>query len=193
MSYSSPSTTNGAGFAVVPDSLLQPGDLQTISITAAPANDPSFRLAILVHHTVDTLTADTVTFGPVLNQPTVTAIGTSPYLRLRAQLASQSAYSGAAHADFSEPANSVGVSVTAGYVGNTPANWTIDIPDLSSAGYDPAWGLKTGTAVNYQVIAGSGNFLPLLGATPVDGARVVGAGTGSTTSVFGQRIRTKGW
>jgi hypothetical protein len=185
--------TNGAGFEVVPDSLLQPGDLQTISITAAPANDPSFRLAILMRHTVDTLTADTVTLGPVLNQPTVTAIGTSPYIRLRAQLASQSAYSGGAHADFSQPANSVGVSVTAGYGGNTPANWIIDIPDLSSAGYDPAWGLKSGTAVNYQVIAVSGNFLPLLGATPVDGARVMGAGTGSTASAFGQRIPAKGW
>jgi hypothetical protein len=125
------------GYAGVPDSLLRAGDLHAIQVVAAPATGTSGRVAIVLHHSA---VADTVTFGPALNQPAVTSLGTSPYLRLSAQLASQAAYSGAANADFSQGANFIAVSTTASYSGNTPVNWQLDVPDLTSAGYDPAWG-----------------------------------------------------
>jgi hypothetical protein len=185
-------TNGGFGYAGVPDSLLQPGDLHALTLTATPANGSSFRVAMLLQHSIMADTTDSVTFGPTLNQPTVTSLATSPYLRLHAQLTSQSGYSGAARAGYSQPANSVGVTVTAAYAGGTPPNWTIDIPDLTGAGYDPAWALKSGTSVDWQVIAVGGSFLALMGATPVDGARMVGAGVSSTSSSF-NRVAWISW
>src|SRR5262249_47543493 len=58
--------TNGVAYLGVPDSLLQPGDLHAVFVTAAPANGSSSRVAILLHHSV---VRDTVTFGPAMNQP----------------------------------------------------------------------------------------------------------------------------
>jgi hypothetical protein len=178
--------TNGIGYIGVPDSLLQAGDLHAVALSAAPSGGASYRAAILLRHS---LVRDTVTFGAALNQPSVTSIGTSPYLRVRAQLASQGDYSGAAGADFDQSTNSVSVITTAGYAGTTPASWTLDIPDLTSAGYDPAWGLKSGSAVDWQVTALGGNFLPALGAIPVNGDRILAAGVGNTSASFNRRSR----
>ena len=178
--------TNGVGYVGMPDSLLQPGDLHAVSVSAASAGGASFRAAVLLHHS---LVRDTMTFGPALSQPAVTSLGTSPYPRMRAQLASQSAYNGAASADFDQSANSVSVTATAGYAGSTPTSWTLDIPDLTGAGYDPAWGLKSGSAVDWQVTALGGNFLPALGAIPVNGDRILGAGMGSTSTSFNRLAR----
>ena len=178
--------TNGVGYVGVPDSLLQPGDLHAVGVDAATVGGMSSRSAILLHHSV---VRDTVTFGPALNQPSVTSIATSPYLRLRAQLVSQSAYNAAAAADFDQSANSVTVIATAGYAGSTPASWTLDIPDLASAGYDPAWGLKSGSAVDWEVTALGGSFLPALGAIPVNGQRILAATQGSSSTSFNRLAR----
>jgi hypothetical protein len=175
------SPLGGIGYVGVPDSLLQPGDLHAIAITAVSANGSAARLAILLHHSAVT---DALTFGPALNQPTITSTGTSPYLRLRAQLASQSEYSAAATAEFAQGSNSVAVTTTVGYVGTTPSNWTVDIPDLTSAGYDPTWGLKSGSAVDWDVSAAGGGVLGLFGATPADGDRLLLAGVSKTSAAF---------
>jgi hypothetical protein len=179
-------------FAGIPDSLLQPGDLHAISVTASPGGGASFRVAILLRHFA-TFDVDTVTFGPPLNQPTVTSLATSPYLRLRAQLASQAAYNGVAHAEFAQTANSVSLASTASYANGAPANWVLDIPDLTAAGYDPTWGLKSGSSVNWLVIAAGGNVLPLLGATPVDGVSVVAAGASNSSAAFSRLVPFKIW
>jgi hypothetical protein len=177
-------------YAGVPDSLLRAGELHALEVVAAPANGTSARVAILLHRSA---VNDTVAFGPALNQPAVTSLGSSPYLRLRAQLAAQAAYNGAANADFSQNTNSVGVTTTAGYSGNTPVNWSLDIPDLTSAGYDPAWGLRSGSPVDWEVAAVGGSVLALFGATPVDGGRVLGAVAGSSSSaVVGNTVSAAG-
>jgi hypothetical protein len=179
-------------YAGVPDELLRPTDLHAVSVFAAPANGASFRFATLLHHSV---VPDTVALGPPLNQPTVTTLGTGSPLRLRAQLASQSAYGAAATADFSQDANHVGVTTTVGYYpGGRPSNWTLEIPDLVSAGYDPAWGLRSGLPVDWEVVAVDGGLITFLGATPVDGQRVLGAGAGSSTSsAASQFLRVTRW
>ena len=179
---------NAVRFIGMPDSLLQAGDLHAVSVFAAQLNGASGRIAIVLHRSV---VADTVTFGPALSQPTVTSLGTSPYLRLRAQVASQSEYNGGVNAEFSQNANSVGVAITAGYTGTAPATWTIDVPDLTAAGYDPAWGVRSGSPVDWQVIGLGGNFLPLLGATPADGMRMTAAIVGNTSSSFDQLWRMR--
>jgi len=191
------STTLAAGpnripFPGLPASVLQPGDLHLIDVTATPASGSSVREAILLRHSA-TFDVDAVTFGPTLNQPTVTSLGTSPYLRLRAQLASQASYNVAALAEFGQSANSLSVVSTANYANGTPANWVLDIPDLTGAGYDPTWGLKSGLSVNWQVIAASGAVLPFFGATPVDGTGLVAGVVSSSSTAFNRFVPFKGW
>jgi hypothetical protein len=107
----------------------------------------------------------------------------TPYLQPRAQLQSQSAYSGVVDAQFAQSANSVDVAATAAYFGGAPATWTVSVPDLTAAGYDPTWGLKSGTPLDWQVNAFAGDVLVFAGATPFDGAQIAGAGRASSSSV----------
>jgi len=72
------------------------------------------------------------------------------------------------------------------------ANWVLDIPDLTSAGYDQTWALKSGTPLNWQVFAAGGNVLQLLGATPVNGANIVAAGVASS-GTFNRLVPFKLW
>jgi hypothetical protein len=177
----------GVLYFAVPDSLLQPGDLHAIQVAAAPAgNNPiSFRIMLMMLHSA---TDPTITFGPPLNTPTVTSVAATPYLQPRAQLQSQSAYSGVVDAQFAQSANSVDVAATAAYFGGAPATWTVSVPDLTAAGYDPTWGLKSGTSLDWQVNAFAGDVLVFAGATPFDGAQILGAGRSSSSSaVIGSR------
>jgi hypothetical protein len=180
-------------FPGLPDAVLRPGDVHAIEFTATPASGgSSVRAAILLRHSA-TFDVDAVTFGPTLNQPTVTSLGTSPYLRLRAQLASQASYNVAAVAEFAQSANSLSVASTANYANGTPANWVLDIPDLTAAGYDPTWGLKTGSSVDWQVTAASGSVLVFFGATPVDGAGLVAGVVSSSSTAFSRFVPFKVW
>ena len=183
--YQSPQGPNISLYYGIPDSLLQAGDLHAVTSSAGSPSGLSYRAVIALHHSV---VQDTVTFGPALSQPTVTTLGASPYLRMRAQFASQSAYNALAVAEYSQNANGASVVMTAGYSAVLPANWTVDIPDLTAAGYDATWGMKSGAA-DWQVTAAGGDVLPLLGATPFDGARVTAAGVNSPSSGQGQRVR----
>ena len=179
----------GVLYGAVPDSLLQPGDLHLIQVAAAPAgnNPTSSRFMFLLLHSA---TDPTITLGPPLNTPTVTSAAATPYLQPRAQLQSQSQYADVVDAQFAQSANSVDVAATAAYFGGTPASWTLSVPDLTAAGYNAAWGLQSGTPVDWQVNAFAGNVLVLAGAAPVDGAQILGAGRGSSSSAsIGSRPR----
>jgi hypothetical protein len=156
----------------VPDTLLQPGDFHLASVFAGSSNGQSARLVETIVHS---LVNDTVTFGPTLNTPSVTTLGTSPYLRLRAQLVSQSAYDSGISAEYEQGTNSVFVRSTATYFGGTPSSWIVDLPDLTAAGYNPSWGLRSGTTMSWLVAAFHGDILPFLGATMVDGQRITAA------------------
>jgi Divergent InlB B-repeat domain len=164
----------------LPDSMLQPGDVQVTELGAIPqGSSTAFRAAFLMERSP---VSQTVTLGPALNTPTVTSLGSTPYLRLHAQLASQSAYNSAAQVEFQQIDNSASVQVSATYSGGTPANWTLDMPDLTSAGYNAAWGLKSGTTVSWQVFAAGGNFLAFGGGLVADGAQMMAAATSSPSS-----------
>jgi hypothetical protein len=176
----------------IPDAILRPEDLHIITVAATPASGSSSRVAILLRHSVS-VDVDTVTFGPALNQPTISSIGAAPYLRLRAQLASQATYGAAAHARYVQTANTAAVAMTAGYAGNTPANWVLDVPDLTSAGYDPSWGLQSGTSLSWEVFAAGGNVLQLFGATPVSGAGIVAAAVSNGSATLNRLSPFKRW
>jgi len=175
----------------VPDSLLHSGDYHAITILAAPpGNNPtSFRLILRLLHTG---VSDTVTFGPRAAVPTVTSLGTTPYLRLRTELPFQTAYNAAASAEFSQDYNRVDILATAAYAGGSPAMWRIDIPDLSSAGYNATWGMRGGVGVDWEIGAFGGNFLPFAGGAPVHGALITGGVTvNASPAIFSRPVRSQ--
>ena len=88
----------------------------------------------------------TVSLGAALAPATVTSVATAPYARLRVQLASQADYNAFATATFAQSTRQATISASAAYFGGTPATWDLAVPDLAGvAGFDPTWGLRTGT------------------------------------------------
>jgi hypothetical protein len=165
----------------IPDALLLTGDFHWLSVYAGSSDGRSARFVQALNHS---LPNQAFTFGPALSTPTVTSLGTSPYLRLRAQLPFQSAYDGGAILQGDQGANSVRLSASAGYFGGTPSTWIIDVPDFTGASYDPSWGLRGGAPTSWLVGAVRGSFLPFLGATMFDGAQITGALTSNSVAAF---------
>jgi hypothetical protein len=172
----------------VPDSLLQAGDFHVSTVFAAASDGKSGRFAESMYHS---LPDQTVTFGPPLSTPTVSTLGTSPSLRLRTQLPSQSAYNGGVSAEYDQGANSIEVTATAGYFGGMPSTWVVDVPDFAGAGYDASWGLRSGTTLSWLVVAAGGNVLPFFGATVVDGAQIIAGLTSNSSASFAAARRRK--
>jgi len=173
----------GFGFLGLPAEQLQAGDFHNVFVLTQPsAPNGTFRFIELLQHTP---TVQTISLGPPLGAGTaVTTVAAAPYLRLRAQIPVQATYNGGASAEYSQNANSVAVEMTAGYLGTPPATWTLDIPDLSAAGYDATWALKSGTGASWNLVAVSGNPLPFIGGPPVDNAQILGAGAQDSSSSF---------
>ncbi len=183
-SYSGdPRPVLGFSFMGLPDAQLQAGDFHQVSVFVAPPSGGSaFRFIQAIQRSVS---VQTISLGPQLGAAAkVTTLGTSPYLRLRAQVPTQSTYNAAAAADFFQNSNSVSLLVTAAYAGAVSTTWTLDIPDLSAAGYNTAWALVNGTGLSWDVNALSGNPLPFAGGPPVDNAQIVGAGVQDSSSSF---------
>lgn len=170
-------------FFGLPDTLLQSGDFHAISVFAGSGT--SFRFVQLLERSV---TAKTTAFGPQLGTGTkITTLGTTPYLRLRAQVPTLATYTSGASIGFEQNTNAVSLLMTAAYLTSTPATWTVDIPDLSSAGYDANWGLKNGVGVSWSASAVSalnGNLLPLIGGAPADNVQLTGAGVADSSATF---------
>ncbi|HEY2164498.1 MAG TPA: hypothetical protein VGH04_10930, partial [Gemmatimonadaceae bacterium] len=173
----------GFEFIGLPDAQLQAGDFHKVSVfVAPPSGGAAYRFIQAIQHSVS---VQTISLGPQLGAAAkVTTLGTSPYLRLRAQIPTQSTYNAGAAADYFQNSNSVSLFVTAAYAGAASTTWTLDIPDLSGAGYNTAWALVNGTGVSWDVSAVSGIALPFVGGNPVDNAQIVGAGAQDSASTF---------
>ncbi len=173
----------GFEFMGLPDAQLQAGDFHQVSVfVAPPSGGTAYRFIDAIQRSVS---VQTISLGPQLGAAAkVTTLGTTPYLRLRAQAPTQSTYNAGASADFSQNSNSVSLLMTAAYAGAVPTTWTLDIPDLSGAGYNTAWALKSGTGASWNVVAVSGNPLPFVGGAAVDNAQIVGAGAQDSSSSF---------
>jgi hypothetical protein len=96
-----------------------------------------------------------VTLGAAVLTPTISAVATAPYARLRAQVQRQSDYQDFWSTNFTQ--NSVGqqrtvsITMTAGYVGGAA---TIDmaVPDFTSvSGWQNTWGPLAGVNAFYNV------------------------------------------
>ena len=101
----------------------------------------------------------------------MTRVTESPYLRPRVQLASQVSYGRVASARFYQVGLAVTVTVSAGYLGATPATWDIELPDFSSVdGWSAAWGLDPGRNLQWDIVA-EGGANPGLGDVVREGDR----------------------
>lgn len=194
VSYFTTTVLNPAGntlFAAVPDSLLRPGDYHDVFISAAPATGNDYRAIELLIHSANITTPTPVSFGPRVSGIAVSTIATTPYLRLRGQAASQGTYTAGAIAQAGQGHRIVSVGMTAGYAGAAPATWTLDVPDLTPAGYDPAWALKTGQSTGWEVDEVGGDVLPFIGGNPTNSAQITIAGSRQTSASFSvSRLRT---
>jgi hypothetical protein len=122
-------------FHDVPASILVDGDLHKLSFYG-DANDFASARSVITYFRQPS--DKTVVLGPKLNRPTITTVATSPYLRIRATLASQAEYGSAVRLEYAQDdfggvnTTSWIVTGTAGYFGGTPSTWDLEIPDLSA-------------------------------------------------------------
>ena len=171
-------STNSQAIYGVPAGLTQSGDLHQLELQAQPSSGERYRV---VRRWYRDPANQSLSLGPTLNMPTISSLGTSPYLRLRASLQSQSEYDSFATAYFIQgPDNdlvSVFVTHTAGYHGGTPSTWSLDIPsDLDDAGWPIAAGLVSGNGTQWFVEAFDGSLSDFIGATPTENATIRWAG-----------------
>ena len=114
-----------------------------------------------------------------MNTPTITQLTTSPYVRYRVQLASQSEYGASVFAAFDQSARSWFTSMSAAYNGSTPATWDLTLPDFSSvAGWNNLYGLQTGST-NFNVSV-NGAGAPPVSDVGADGTSFKMAGRSSS-------------
>ncbi|MBV9881284.1 MAG: hypothetical protein JO180_12345 [Gemmatirosa sp.] len=178
-------------YYALPTSQLAAGDLHQVVVGASPTtqNPTTSRLAFAYFRAA---TDRAITLGPSLAAAGVTSLGTAPYLRLGATLPSQAAYNGLASATFAQATRSATVMATASYAGGAPATWSLQVPDLTAAGFDATWGLRTGVAVNWTVTAVGGDILAFAGITPTDGAQLQAATVSGSSSAFARFLRGRG-
>lgn len=118
-------------------------------------------------------TIQSLTLGGAMGVPTVTEAGTSPYLRLRAQVTRGNDYARAMRAEYVQDrqfsSTRVSVTITVGY--STAGTWDSSIPDLSAvSGWQNSWGLvDNGGTVDWTVTVFGGRPELLFGAPPGDG------------------------
>lgn len=144
-------------YAGVPTSFQAAGDRHVLFVEAASQND--LRRILKGFHRAEN---GSVALGPQLATPTVSVVASSPYLRHRMLLPRQSEYGAEFVGRFEQPATlaTSEISATAGYIGGSPPQWDLTVPDLTAAaGFDPAWGLRPGAATQWEAFATSGSFL----------------------------------
>lgn len=128
------------------------GDLHVLALVGFPSltNTTSEREALFAFHDA---TDKTLSLGPTLTAPTVSALTATGYARLRAAIAVQPEYNKlftfAGQQTGSAPRRFT-IQQTAGY--SSASSFNMDVPDLSAvSGFDVNWGIKTGTAVAWTV------------------------------------------
>ena len=146
LSVSPQSVGDSVSVLVIPASFIKSGDLHRIDIQGP-------ELGVTYWQSVPKDT--TVTMGPALSTVTVDTI-TGPTLQPRVRFASQSQYPAMAEVVFQQTSNttlrSVEIITTAGFLGGTPAQWELSIPDLRGIVYDQ-WIMQPGLALSIRTTA----------------------------------------
>jgi hypothetical protein len=182
----------------VPAALTQAGDHQDVLVEESSQTD--WRMTFSRFRDV---VDRTISLGPPLAVPTTKTIAMAPYLRQRTQFPSQVEYADGAAANWEQahpPSGwiTAGVMVTRDYLGGRPDTWDVSMPDLTAAGYDPAWGLQPGQTVTVttEAIGGESFAQSILANRNQDGTvryaiRFFSA-VSSSMGILGWRVKTRG-
>lgn len=165
-------STGSVTLSSVPALQLAPGDLHQLYVEAEQSTSTALTGRAYITYFFAPGTRNDL-LGPTLNGPTVTLLGSSPYVRMRGELVSQPEYNTSVRFAFAQGNGfrTVFVSVTAAHLGVMPATWDAEIPDFSgTAGFNTAWMLAPGIANTvYQAEAFSGRTDLLFGAPGAEG------------------------
>ena len=148
---------------LVPFALQRDGDLHELSLFAGPAaaaGEPNVSQRRLTKF-FSGPENQTLTMGPALAIPSTTRVTDSPP-RYRAQAPLQPGYDNFYVAEWFQfpnfsPTRAVALILTSAYAGG--AAWDATTPDLTVAGWDPAWGLRAGVETG-TFFSGEGSTFP---------------------------------
>ena len=155
-------------YFAIPETRLEAGDLQSMSVTAEPTTLNVFRSSTIYFRSP----ADrTITLGPTVAPPTVSLAASTPTLRLTARFGPSADYDRLAVISFQQgPATVVTVGMTTAYAALNGGTYDIVVPELSSVqGFDPSWTLRAGTPVGWTANRVGGTLGVSQNAVPVDG------------------------
>jgi len=135
----------------------------------------------------------TLTFGPGLSEITMSIASSTPYVRPRLTVPSQTEYPAAMQAFFGQLTGStfrsVQIFTTAGFLGGRPATWTLEMPDLSAAGYQTTWAFPNTALINANARGFDGDVSVILGGDPADGQTIKSAIRATSVIVALRRSR----
>jgi hypothetical protein len=150
----------------LPAARLQPGEFHQLDAFRSSIAADDYRSIVRY----DVAHVDrTLTFGPPLITPSITTLGTAPYVTLRAAGTWQPEYEGELVFAYGQAGTLRNWTLT-GTRAYAPvgATYAFDLPDLSTvAGFDSAWGLAAGAQTSWYAI-GRSPSIPV----PFDGATV---------------------
>lgn len=181
-------TTNQASAVLFTSADRGAGPFTYYGVPTAKRNADDLHLAIAVAEPTGGTTVDgfrfaglyfkdptdrSLTLGPTMPAPTVSTVGSTPYVRLRAAGTVPADYASHVSVEFlqvtAQTLRDVTINATGAYLNG--ASYDLSIPDFTSvAGWDNNWGLKPGFTdwtLDATGFTGSGSRLP----TPVDGGR----------------------
>jgi hypothetical protein len=130
----------------VPAAKQLPSDLHLAAIFAPGASDA--RVAgVFFKQPTDR----TITLGDVLPAPTVQAVSTTPYARLRAAGSLPAAYDKLVSVAFAQAGRRATITASAGYRSNV-TTYDLTIPDFTGvAGWVNDWGTRQGVQTNWSL------------------------------------------
>ena len=159
--------TLASPYVSIPESQLEPGEVQSVGATSAPAGNVVRSAAVYFRSPVDR----TLTFGAMPSRPELSVVSTTPTTRLRARFAVQSDYDRYTSINFQQGQNTVvSLSMSRAYETLGPGGYDLVIPELTGvAGFDPRWTLHTGTQLLWTSARAGGSFAWNYNAVPHEG------------------------
>lgn len=168
-------------YFALPESQLLPGDLQLLHASTAGSSSEHRDAELYFRSPTDR----TVILGPPLVSPTITAVSSSPSLRVRATFSPQPEYDRLTSIVYEQGPSSalVVVSMTPAYAA-LAAGFDLIVPDLShAAGFDPAWALVPGAPLFWSATRFGGTLGLGRDAVPTDGTTRLSAFRKDTITV----------
>ena len=165
-------TTTGSGtalqYAAIPDEHLDAGDLQSITMNAAPVGATVRSASVYFRSARD----QTLRFGVLPHAPALTVAATSPALRTSAEFSVDHDYDRLTSISYQQGQTTfVTVSMTAAYAASHTNTYDLLIPALNDVdGFDSHWALKPGAPLLWTATRVGGSLNVGLNAIPVDGS-----------------------